>query len=372
VPRPVVLHRPVAKPVLACGGRFDTTFCLARGDQACLGPHLGDLENPETFNAYRESIDRLERFLHFEPAIVAHDLNASYLSSRYAAVRRNVLSIAVQHHHAHVASVMAEHGVDGPVIGVAYDGSGLGTDGAAWGGEIMVARYDGFQRIATFRPIQLAGGDTAIVQPWRIALALADDAFGGEAPIESLPLFRSVPEGELAIVRAMLRQRVNAPLAHGVGRYFDAMAALGLGIGSSAYDGQLAARWNIVADPGERGRYRYEIVRATTPWQLDLRATVRDACFELVGGEPASLVSARFHNTLAAATADLVRGVACIHGRLPVALSGGCFQNPRLTEAIVHELAPEFTVLLHARVPPNDGGLSLGQAVVADAVSRTM
>ncbi|MBE3033020.1 MAG: carbamoyltransferase HypF, partial [Actinobacteria bacterium] len=219
VPRPIVLKHPVAQPVLACGGLLKNTFCLARGDEAYLGPHIGDLEYLDTFNSYRESIDRLERFLHFEPAVVAHDLHPDYLSSRYASVRKGVRSIAVQHHHAHVASLMAEHGIDGPVIGVAYDGTGLGTDGAAWGGEIMVAGYEGFQRIATFRPIALAGGDIAIHEPWRIALALADDAFGGDAPIESLPLFRHVPARELEVVRSMVRQQVNAPLAHGVGRY---------------------------------------------------------------------------------------------------------------------------------------------------------
>ena len=175
---------------------------------------------------------------------------------------------------------------------------------------------------------------------------------------------------ELEVVRNMVRRQLNSPLAHGVGRYFDGMAALGLGRHLAAYEGQLALEWNVVAAGDERGRYRYDILRATTPWQLDLRSAVRDAVFELVGGEPAARVSARFHNTLVAATADLVRGVACVHGRLPVALSGGCFQNPRLTEGIVRELEPEFTVLLHERVPPNDGGLSLGQAVVADAVAR--
>lgn len=372
VPRSLPLARAVAKPVLACGGLLNNTFCLARGTEAWLGPHVGDLENLDTFNSYRESIDRFERLLHFEPEVIAHDMQADYLSSRYAGVRRGVVSIAVQHHHAHVASVMAEHGVTGGVIGVAYDGAGLGTDGVMWGGEVMVATYSGFQRIATFRPLSLAGGDTAVQQPWRIALALADDAFGGEAPVESLRVFREIPMRELDAVRSMVRQQFNAPVAHGVGRYFDGMAALGLGRATAAYDGQLALEWNTVAAPDERGRYRYDILRATAPWQLDLRSAVRDAVFELVGGEPAARVSARFHNTLVAATADLVRGVACVHGRLPVALSGGCFQNPRLTEGIVHELEPEFTVLLHGKVPPNDGGLSLGQAVVADAVARAL
>lgn len=372
VPRSIVLARPVARPVLACGGLHENTFCLARGDQACLSPHLGNLEDLDTFNAYREAIDRFERFLHFEPAIVAHDLQPDFLSSRYAAVRRGVVAIGVQHHHAHIASVMAEHGVEGPVIGVAYDGAGLGTDGASWGGEVMVAGYTGFQRLATFRPVALAGGDTAIRQPWRIALALADDAFGGEAPVETLPVFRNVPPRNLEAVRTMVRQQFNAPLAHGVGRLIDGMAALGLGRDTAAYDGQLALEWSALAAPEERGRYRYDILRATSPWQLDLRSAIRDATFELVGGEPPARVSARFLNTLVAATADLVRGIACVHGRLPVALSGGCFHDPRLTEGIVHELEPEFTGPLHARVPPGDGGLSLGQALVADAVARTL
>ena len=372
VPRTIELRRPVTRPVLACGALRDNTFCLARGAQACLGPHMGDLEHFDAFTAYRESIDRLERFLHFEPAVVAHDLHPDYLSSRYAAVRKGAMAIGVQHHHAHIASVMAEHGVDGPVIGVAYDGAGRGTDGASWGGEIMVAEYSTFQRVATFRPVALAGGDTATDQPWRIALALADDAFSGEAPIESLPLFQRVPARDLEAVRAMLRERVNAPLAHGVGRYVDGMAALGLGRPMAAYGGQLALEWSVLAANDERGRYRYDILRASSPWQVDLRSAIRDAIFELVGGEPPARVSARFHNTLAAATADMVRGVACVHGRLPVALSGDCFQDPRLTESIVHELEPEFTVLLHARVPPGDGGLSLGQAVVADAVARDL
>jgi hydrogenase maturation protein HypF len=370
VPRPIALKHPVAQPVLACGALLKNTFCFARGRDAWLGPHIGDLENLETFTSYRESIDRLERFLHFEPAIVAHDLHPDYLSTHYAAVRRGAVAVAVQHHHAHVASVMAEHGVEGPVIGVAYDGTGLGTDGASWGGEILIADYRAFQRVATFRPIRLPGGDAAIRQPWRTALSLADDAFQGDAPIESLEVFRNLPARELDAVRGMVRGELHAPLAHGVGRYFDAMAALGLGRGLASYDGQLALEWNVIAAPDERSRYRYDIVRSLSPWQLDLRAAVRDAVFELVGGEHASRVSARFHNTLIAATADLVRGVARLHGRLPVALSGGCFQNARLAEGIVHELAPEFTVLLHSRVPPGDGGLSLGQAVVADAVTR--
>jgi hydrogenase maturation protein HypF len=168
----------------------------------------------------------------------------------------------------------------------------------------------------------------------------------------------------------MIRGQLNAPSAHGVGRYFDAMGALGLARPRAAFEGQIAMAWNAVADDDERGRYRYEISKQDIPWRLDLRHAVRDAVFELVGGEPASRVSARFHNTLASATADLVRGVACSRGRLPVALSGGCFQNARLAESVMAELQPEFRVYTHGWVPPGDGGIALGQAVIADASTR--
>ncbi|OFW04769.1 MAG: carbamoyltransferase HypF [Acidobacteria bacterium RIFCSPLOWO2_02_FULL_67_36] len=369
-PRPVTLKRAVERPVLACGAVVANAFCLARGSDACLGPHMGNLDDLDTFTSYRETIDRLERFLGFEPEIVAHDLNPEYLATGYALSRAAAATIGVQHHHAHIASVMAEHGVEGPVIGVAYDGGGLGTDGTYWGGEVLVASYTSFERMATLRPIRLAGGELAIRQPWRTALAVVDDAFGGDAPLDSLAVFRNVSAEAIADVRESIASEHHAPPAHAAGRYFDAMGALGLGRHLASYEAQLALEWNAAAADDERGRYRYGICRSVQPWQVDLRPAVRDGVFELIGGESPPRVSARFHNTLAAATADLVRGVACIHGRLPVALSGGCFQHTRLVEGIVHELVPEFTMLLHATVPPGDGGIALGQAVVADAIVR--
>jgi hydrogenase maturation protein HypF len=372
VPRPVALHRPVARPILACGALLKNTFCLARGTEAVLGPHIGDLENLETFAAYRESIARMEQFLDVKPEVVAHDLHPDYLSTHYALDRPDVLQVPVQHHHAHVAAVMAEHGLEGPAIGVAYDGTGLGTDGTSWGGEILVADYKRFTRAATLRPLPLAGGDVAIRQPWRIALALVDDAFEGDAPVEVLDLFRTIAPADVQFVRTMARQGVNSPMAHGVGRYFDGFGALGLARSHSAFEGQLALEWNALADPLERDRYRYEIVRSAEPWELDLRPATRDAVFELVGGEPPARVSARFHNTLVAATADLVRGVARLHGRLPVVLGGGCFQNELLAEGMIRELSPEYDVHLPSSVPPGDGGLALGQAVIADATARSL
>jgi hydrogenase maturation protein HypF len=370
VPRPVEVSTPFPAPVLACGGQLKNTFCIGRGSEAVLGPHMGDLDSMSVYRDFEASIERLAAFLEVTPEIVAHDLHPDYLSTRYATGRGAPITVAVQHHHAHVASVMAEHGLDGSVIGLAYDGTGYGADGQSWGSELLVADYRRCTRIATFRPIALPGADMAIRQPWRLALAMLDDAFGGEAPIDGVPLFRRIPVADLDVVGRMVRRGVNAPLAHGLGRYFDAFGALLLGRPRAAYEGQVALELNMAADPAERGRYEYEIAQGGGPWHVDLRAGIRDAVFQFLGGEPVARIAARVHNTLAAASVDLVRAAACGAGRLPVVLSGGCFQNARLAESIVRGLRPEFRVYLHERVPPGDGGIALGQAMVAAATAR--
>jgi hydrogenase maturation protein HypF len=260
---------------------------------------------------------------------------------------------------------MADRGLRGPVIGVAYDGTGYGSDGAAWGGEVLLADYDGFERFATLRPIRLAGGDAAIRQPWRIALALLDDAFDGRAPVESFPLFAEVAGRDLSVVRQMIATGFRCPDAHGAGRYFDGVGALALGRRDSRFEGQIALEWNGIADPSEQGRYGYDLDRARAPWVVDLRPLVRDVVRDVLAGVRPSIVSARFHNTLVAATADVVRAAARERGRLPVVLTGGCFQNARLAEGLAADLSTDLAVHLHARVPPGDGGLALGQAVIA-------
>jgi hydrogenase maturation protein HypF len=205
-----------------------------------------------------------------------------------------------------------------------------------------------------------------------MALALAEDAFDGRAPIDDLGVFSGVPVQHLTVVRQMLAARVSTPLAHGAGRYFDGIGSLVLGRLESRYEGQVALAWNAVADPAEVGRYGYEIDQQQWPWLVDLRPMVRAVVRDLIAEVPTPRISARFHNTLVAATAEVVRLAAALQGSMPVVLSGGCFQNPRLAEGLVRELAPWFTVLLHANVPPGDGGVSLGQAVVADAIAREL
>lgn len=372
VPRPVAVRRPFARPVLACGAHLKNTFCLGAGDQATLGPHIGDLSNLETYDSLAQAVERMERFLRIRPEVVACDLHPLYLSTRYARERAAALGaplVLVQHHHAHVAAAMAEHGLDGPVLGLAWDGTGYGPDGSAWGGELLLADARGYRRLATFRPVALAGGEKAIREPWRVALAALDDAFAGDPPLPRLPLFQGVAAGRVELVRQMIRSGVNAPPAHGAGRLFDVAGAVCLRRGVSRFEGQVAMALDNAADPAERGRYPYAVDRSAAPWQLDWRPLLRGLVEDLLAGTGPAAAAARFHESLASAAGELVRAAADLHGRMPVVLSGGCFQNARLAEGVLGSLGG-FEVYLHQRVPPGDGGLALGQALVADSASR--
>ncbi|MCL4819894.1 MAG: carbamoyltransferase HypF [Vicinamibacteria bacterium] len=370
VPGALPVARPFARPVLACGALLKNTFCVGAGDAAHLGPHVGDLENVATLDAYEAAIERALRFLRVTPEVVAHDLHPEYASTRYALARPEPLKVAVQHHHAHVAALMAEHGLEDRLLGLAWDGTGYGTDGTAWGGEFLLVGADGScERIATFRPLAMAGGDRAVREVWRLALALVEDAFDGAPPTAALALFDAVPRHDLHVVRQMLASDLNTPRARGVGRYFDAFGALGLVRARSSYEGEVALLWNVAADPAEPGRYPFHLENRRVPWEIDLRLAVRAAVRDLMDGRGAPTVSARFHRTLVAAAEEVVRLAARHHGRTPVGLTGGCFQNPLLAEGLLAALGG-FDVRLHREVPPGDGGLALGQAVVADAVAR--
>ncbi|HEU4887871.1 MAG TPA: carbamoyltransferase HypF, partial [Thermoanaerobaculia bacterium] len=371
VPRAIETAHPFAEPILACGAHLKNTFAIATGGSVFLGPHIGDLENVSTIEAYESAIARMKDFLGVSPRILAHDLHPDYFSTCYALAQNDVRTVGVQHHHAHIASVMAEHGLEGPVLGIAYDGTGYGTDGTSWGGEFLIADSDSFERVATFRPIPLAGGDQAIRQPWRIALALLDDAFNGEPPLQALPLFREVLPAEVDIIRRMLAHGLNTTPARGIGRYFDAIGALVLGMPAASYEGEVAFRWNMVAGDAERGRYPIVIRDGITPWEVDPRTIVRAVVDDLLSGIAAPTISARFHNTLAEATIEIARAVLAQHGEMPVVLSGGCFANARLTSSIMGGLQPGARVYMNRDVPPGDGGIALGQAFIANAILRT-
>jgi hydrogenase maturation protein HypF len=364
VPRGIELTTTFDEPILAVGAHLKNAICVASGRNAFLGPHTGDLETLETIQSFERSIEQLQRFIGVAPRIVAHDLHPEYESTRWAA-RSGLTTFAIQHHHAHIVSAMAEHGLDDRVLGIAYDGTGYGTDGTAWGGEIMIASATAYERVATFRPIALAGGDQAIRQVWRIGLAVLDEAFDGAPPLQALPLFHDIDARAIASIRAMIATNLNAPRARGVGRWFDALGAIGLAAAHSRYEGDVATRWNMVADEHERGLYPIVVREGITPWEIDPRATIKAATLDLIGGVSPAIVSARFHNTLAQVTIEVAR--ATNHDALPVVLSGGCFQNGRLTEHILRGLPH---ARLNRTIPPGDGGIAVGQAVIANALLR--
>ena len=369
VPRPVRLGRAVGQSILACGAHLKNTFALAAGDAVYLGPHIGDLENVETLRSYEESIERMKAFLGIAPEVIAYDLHPEYLATRYAGSLRDVRKVGVQHHHAHVAGVMAEHRIDQPAFGVAYDGTGYGCDGTSWGGEILLATLDSFARVATFRPIFLAGGDAAIRQVWRCALALLDDAFDGNPPLDALPLFGGIDAARIDIVRKMIGSRIQIAQAHGVGRYFDAFGALFLGRTDSRFEGQVAMEWNLIADETPRAPYIFDIDFETTPWEIDLRDTLRHAVHDFICGVDPAVISARFHATIGQATADVVMHASHFWDEHPIVLAGGCFQNELLTREVLMRLRSRPVYRNHD-IPSGDGGIAVGQAIVADAMIR--
>lgn len=365
VPRPIRLGYSVGAPVLALGAQLKNTFCLASGDAAYLGPHIGDLESVEALDYLEESIERMCRMLAIEPEVIAHDLHPDYASTRLARRRPEPIKVGVQHHHAHVVSAIAEHRIAGSAVGVAFDGTGYGTDGTSWGGEIVIADASGYDRLASFRPVRLAGGDTAIREVWRIAVALLEDAYDGDVPPAALALVCSESDAALDVVRRMVRGGFNSPRARGVGRYFDGAGALGLGWSRAGFEGQVAVAWDRAADNRRVDPYPYDIDRSGAFDEIDLRPAIRALAGELIDRGAASVASARFHATLIDATAQIVRAAPA----LPVVLTGGVFHNARLATGLIDALR-DHDVYLHRQVPPGDGGIALGQALIADAVAR--
>jgi hydrogenase maturation protein HypF len=368
VPDPIALPGDAAAelPLLAVGAELKTTLCVARGGQAILSQHLGDLGDADSFAFFEETAVKLIVLAGAPPRAVAHDLHPDYRSSRWAigwARAENVPRVPVQHHHAHVASCLVEHGRVGPVLGVAFDGTGLGADGTLWGGELLVADLGGFRRVGHLRPLRLLGGEAAIRAPWRLAAAALLDA--GEAI--DLPALRSLAPAWLDAVQRLYSRRLLSPRATGAGRWFDAVAAMcGVG-GTISYDGQAAIELEALAAAGDHGRYPAPFQREPgAPFVIDLRPAVRAIAAELRGGLAPAVIAARFHDTLAGAIADACRRARADGAPETVALTGGCFQNRRLAERAKAELERAgFEVLLHRQVPCNDGGIALGQAAIA-------
>jgi len=365
VPHSIDLPVDAVRHVLACGAELKNTFCLAKGTRAWVGPHVGDLSNYETLRSFQQGIAHFERLFAVEPAIVAHDLHPRYLSTAYALERDGVEHVAVQHHHAHLAACLAEHGETGPAVGAIYDGTGYGPDGTVWGGELLCGDLRGFERAGHLHPVRLPGGEQAIREPWRMACSWLAAALG-EHPAVPPALAASVEPRRWEAVAELVRSGVASPLTSSAGRLFDAVAAL-CGLRSRVnYEGQAATELEAAADHSEGGAYPLPL-RAGV---LDPRETVLAAREDLARDVSPALVSARFHNSLAAATARACAQAAEAHATATVVLSGGVFQNALLLDRTSASLAAEgLRVLVPRRLPPNDGGISYGQAAVATALT---
>ncbi len=363
-PEPVDLGMPLQE-ILACGGEMKNTLCLTKDHYAILSQHIGDLENLETMEFFRETLDHLKRFFRVSPVAVAHDLHPNYLSSRFALEECGLRPIGVQHHHAHIASCMADNGLDGQVIGVAFDGTGYGTDGRIWGGEFLVCDYGESERRGHLSYIPLPGGDSAVRQPWRSALAYLGVAFGPDAISLPLPLFREIPPKQIEFVNKMISRHIQVVDTSSCGRLFDAIASI-LGLRhETTYEGQAAIELEAAAtdDPAI---YPFAFC-GVDPFQIDLRSTIRSVTSDFLGHTATPVISARFHRTLGQVIVDACVRIRESENLNRVCLSGGTFQNLRLLEHSVTGLRERgFEVFIHKRVPPNDGGLSLGQAVIAN------
>jgi hydrogenase maturation protein HypF len=366
VPGHLPLPAEAPEPVLGCGAELKNTFCLARRDRAWVSHHIGDLKNYETLSSFAEGIEHFQRLFAAEPAVVAHDLHPDYLSTTYA-LDRDAEHVGVQHHHAHLAACLAEHGETGTAVGAIYDGTGYGTDGTVWGGELLVGGLADVARRGALAPVRLPGGDAAVREPWRMTCAWLTAASGDERPTIPPRLRAHVRRSEWDAVCDLIGTGLNSPLTTSVGRLFDAVAAL-CGLRAVVnYEGQAALELEGISDPAEAGSYPLEVVESSSgPATLDACETIRAIAGDLDRDAEPPAIAARFHRALAEATVTACEREAERADTDLVVLSGGVFQNRLLLDRTAALLRTrKLRVLLPVRLPPNDGGIAYGQVAVA-------
>ena len=370
VPTPILMKKSCRQDVFAAGADLKNTFCFAKQNQLICSEHIGDLEDAEVYHHYIDSIEHLRGLFEVEPKIVACDLHPGYLSTRYALSVPDVKIIQVQHHWAHIASVLVEHGLEGPVIGLAADGTGYGTDGAIWGFECLIASLEKFERFGHLSYYDLAGGDKAGKEAIRPALSLLKQAYGGKFTLEEFDwlLSRIEPDkSRLEMVSEQLEKGVNCVETSSLGRVFDAVAAM-LGLGScNHFDAQLPMALEAIIKSSIEESYDFELINtAEKPLQLDLGQMMRQIIDDIQNDRPPAAISAKFHNTIAAALMQMAIAARESTKLNTVALSGGVFCNRYLANRLIKLLKKAgFSVLFNRDVPSNDGGISLGQAAVA-------
>jgi hydrogenase maturation protein HypF len=355
------------RPMLACGAELKSTFCVAKGARAWVSHHIGDLENYATLRSFRDGIDHFERLFAVTPEVVAHDLHPEYLSTKYALERAGVQLVGVQHHHAHLAACLAEHGELGQVVAAIFDGTGYGLDGTVWGGELLCGGLADVRRVGSLRAVVLPGGAQAIKQPWRMACAWLREA----APeLTGLPasLEGQIEPARWDQVSRLVQSGFSSPATTSMGRLFDAIAALCAIRTETNYEGQAAIELEAACEPGDTGHYPIELV-ATDGWlEIDPRQMIAAVLADLDAGVSAGRVATRFHASIADIIVRACERLASEHATGTVVLSGGVFANRRLLESASGSLKRVgLRVLTPERLPANDGGISYGQVAVAAA-----
>jgi hydrogenase maturation protein HypF len=372
VPHPLLMKRPFAEQILACGAELKNTFCLTRENYVFLSHHIGDLENMETLSSFEKGIEHFKKMFNIEPEVVAHDLHPEYLSTKYARALKDIRKVGVQHHHAHIISCMGDNDLEGEIIGVSFDGTGYGLDGKIWGGEFLICNYHSFQRAAHFEYFQLNGGEKAIKEPWRITASLLHKIYGDDMMDLKIDFIRELDKDKWHILQQMIARNINSPMTSSAGRLFDAVSAL-LGIRKEIhYEGQAAIELEMKAASEDNGRYEFDYKEHEGKTEIVLEPVIKGIVADLEKGTGIGSISARFHNTVAGLVSDMCKKLRDQTALDRVALSGGVFQNSLLMEK-TYTLLDEngFKVYTHHRVPTNDGGLALGQAIIANEMIKT-
>jgi hydrogenase maturation protein HypF len=366
-PIPVFLKKNVPQ-ILACGAELKNTICVTKGKRVFLSQYIGDLVNVATYEFFQLTINHLKRILDISPEIIAYDMHPGYLCTQYAEEQKNIRKIQVQHHHAHIVSCMAEQEQDGPVIGLSFDGTGYGIDGTIWGGEILIAEEHDFERLAHFSYIAMTGGTAAIKEPWRMAVSYLQDAFGDEFRNLGIPVLKEIEDDKLTTISEMISKRVNSPLTSSLGRLFDGVAAI-IGIRNKVnFEGQAAMELEMLAADSADSIYDYEWESGDI-YKILPAPIIRGVVEDLQNGLALAEISAKFHLTLIRLFADLCDTIRKDRGLNRVVMSGGVFQNVILLTGLIRALENRnFKVFTHQQVPANDGGIALGQAIVASAV----
>ena len=365
-PFPLLLNFNFKERILACGAELKNSFCLARDNFVFMSHHIGDLENLETLTSFEEGIEHFKRIFNIEPTLIAYDLHPEYLATKYALSLQDIRKIGVQHHHAHIVSCMIDNEIDGEVIGVSFDGTGYGTDGTIWGGEFLVCDYGGFKRVGHLEYTPLPGGEKAIKEPWRIAASILYNIFDNNMFDLDINFVKELDRNKWATIKKMIDKGINSPMTSSLGRLFDAVSAL-VGIRKEIYyEGQAAIELEMAAGV-EAGGYPFDLQELEDNTLILIEPIFRGIVSDLERGVGVESISSKFHNTVAKIILNMCLKIRKTIGLDRVALSGGVFQNSLLLEnAFILLDKNNFKVFTQHRVPPNDGGIALGQVVIAN------